>query len=142
MERNFEVNENYVIRSAYDSTSEVMYYSVVDMIDYIFDYEYPTAARDYWSVMKHRLRQDPKTAYLVNCEKAKMIARDGKKRYTDVATLDQLINIVNYICFPKKSEHFRSYTGCHVRSFNESSLSGEVKRMLRESKDCIRYDVV
>ena len=54
----------------------------------------------YWRVMKKRLK-DEGNQTVTNCNALKMIAKDGKKRNTDVANTEQLFRIIQSIPSPK-----------------------------------------
>lgn len=139
MEQKFIVNEEHAIRTAYDSDRNITLYSVIDVIDYIYDYEMENSARNRWAVLKHRLKKDPRTARIAVCEQAKMRARDGKMRNTDVVDYEQLVNIVNYLLYPTKLEYFRSCQGAKVSSPREVDALCTVQRILLANKETYKY---
>ncbi len=74
-----------------------MVFSIVDVVDVLTDSPNP---RKYWSVLKTRLKKEGSelTTY---CSQLKMVASDGKKYLTDVATTDQLFRLIQSIPSPK-----------------------------------------
>ncbi|MCH9644500.1 MAG: Bro-N domain-containing protein [Gammaproteobacteria bacterium] len=100
MEEDLAIFEDYQIRRVYDENSEVWFFSVVDIIQALTlqpDYQ---AARNYWKVLKNRLRQE-RSEVVTNCNRLKMRAQDGKQRLTDVATAETLLRLVQSIPSPK-----------------------------------------
>lgn len=89
--------EGSEIRSIWDSEKGDYYFSVVDVIGVLTDSKEP---RKYWSVLKNRLKKEG-SEVTTNCSQLKMIAVDGKKRLTDVATTEQLFRIIQSVPSPK-----------------------------------------
>ena len=56
------------------------WFSVVDIIDVLIDSE---DARTYWKVLKHRLLNEGSGQTVTNCNPFKLLAKDGKYRFTD-----------------------------------------------------------
>ena len=56
--KEFIVNENYLMRTAIDCETGITYYSAVDLMDLIYDYEILTLGRNTWAVIKHRLKKN------------------------------------------------------------------------------------
>ena len=56
--------------------------------------------RKYWNKLKQRLKEEGNET-VTNCHQLKLIAEDGKKRLTDVATIDQLFRLIQSIPSPK-----------------------------------------
>lgn len=78
--------EDQPIRAAWDSEQEEWYFSIVDVIRVLTDSPNP---QTYWRVMKKRLK-DEGNETVTNCNGLKMVAADGKRRMTGVATTEQL----------------------------------------------------
>ena len=72
----FQGNE---IRSIWDSEKEEYYYSVVDVIGALTESNNP---RNYWKVLKHRLKQEGNQS-VTNCNQLKLKAIDGKYYSSD-----------------------------------------------------------
>ncbi|MBW2569936.1 MAG: hypothetical protein JRE47_11375, partial [Deltaproteobacteria bacterium] len=53
-------------------------------------------ARNYWKVLKHRLVKEGNET-VTNCNRLKMIAKDGKMRMTDVADTKQLLRLIQSV---------------------------------------------
>ena len=54
----------------------------------------------YWRKLKQRLREEGNQT-VTNCHALKMRAHDGKQRATDVATIEQLLRLIQSIPSPK-----------------------------------------
>ncbi len=99
-EQALAVFENFKIRRIYDGNSETWYFSVVDIIAALIlqpDYQ---AARNYWKVLKNRLKKDGSQT-VTNCNRLKMVAADGKMRLTDAASPETLLRIIQSVPSPK-----------------------------------------
>ena len=87
--------EEKKIRSVWDDEKEEWYFSVVDVCSVLNGMDYQTA-RKYWKVLKGRLIKEGFQP-VTNCYQLKLMACDGKKRLTDVATIEQLFRIIQSI---------------------------------------------
>lgn len=96
--------EDRKIRTAWDEEQEEWYFSVVDVVAVLTDSVDPTA---YWRKLKQRLKNEGNET-VTNCHGLKMTATDGKKRMTDVATMEQLLRIIQSIPSPK-AEPFKAW---------------------------------
>ena len=94
------VFENYQIRREYDEKAEIWYFSVVDIIAALIQQPDYQAARNYWKVLKNRLKKEGSQT-VTNCNRLKMIAEDGKMRLTDAATPETLLRIIQSVPSPK-----------------------------------------
>ncbi len=65
------------------------------------------AARNYWKVLKHRLKNEGNES-VTNCNQLKMLASDEKYYSTDVADTEQLLRLVQSIP-SKKAEPFKMW---------------------------------
>lgn len=89
--------ENKVIRSHWDSDQELWFISIVDVITVLTSSQNPQV---YWRVLKNRLQKEGNET-VTNCNALKMTAPDGKQRLTDVATIEQLLRLIQSIPSPK-----------------------------------------
>lgn len=96
--------EDKRIRTAWDEEKEEWFFSVVDVIAVLTDSKDPAA---YWRKLKQRMREEGNET-VTNCHGLKMTAADGKKRMTDVATMEQLLRIIQSIPSPK-AEPFKAW---------------------------------
>lgn len=92
--------ENFSIRRAYDEERQLWCFSVTDVIRVLLQHEDIQLSRNYWKVLKNRLRKEGSEA-VTNCNQLKMIAEDGKKRLTDVADIQTLFRIIQSVPSPK-----------------------------------------
>lgn len=81
------------VRSIWDDEEEQWYFAVVDVVDILTESKDP---QSYWRKLKQRLKEEGNQT-VTNCHTLKLIARDGKKRVTDVATPEQLLRIIQSI---------------------------------------------
>ncbi len=99
--------EEKKVRSVWDDEKEEWFFSIVDVCGVLTDQPDYDHARNYWKALKHRLiKEGNKT--VTNCNQLKMMANDGKKRLTDVATVEQLFRIIQSIPSPK-AEPFKQW---------------------------------
>jgi len=91
-------NDN--IRYVWHKQKEEYYFSVVDVINILTEQPNYQSARNYWKVTKKRLI-DEGAEPVTNCNQLKMPAADGKMRLTDVATIPQLLRIIQSVPSPK-----------------------------------------
>jgi len=96
--------ENKKVRSVWDSNTEKWYISVVDVIEVLTESPNP---RNYWKVLKHRLKAEGNES-VTNCNQLKLPTADGKKYLTDVADIEQLFRLIQSIPSPK-AEPFKQW---------------------------------
>ena len=120
---NIQLFEDRKIRMAWDVEKEEWYFSVVDVIAVLTDQPDHQAARNYWKVAKKRLK-DEGNETVINCNRLKMTAADGKKRLTDVADTEQLLRIVQSIPSPK-AEPFKAWLARAGRERIEETIDPE-----------------
>lgn len=65
------VFENYKIRRIFDEKSETWYFSVVDIIAVLTQQPNHQAARNYWKVLKNRLKKEGSQT-VTKCNRLKM----------------------------------------------------------------------
>ena len=99
-EQALAVFENFKIRRVYDEKAETWYFSVVDIVAALIQQPDFQAARNYWKVLKNRLNREGSQS-VTNCNRLKMLAEDGKMRFTDVADPETLLRIIQSVPSPR-----------------------------------------
>lgn len=94
------VFENYKIRRVYDDASETLFFSVIDVVAALIQQPDFQAARNYWKVLKNRLTKEGSQS-VTNCNRLKMVAEDGKMRFTDAADPETLLRIIQSVPSPR-----------------------------------------
>lgn len=92
--------EDRKIRTVWDDEQEKWYFSIVDIVGILTDQPDTKHARNYWKVLKHRLKKEGNES-VTNCNQLKLRAEDGKLRMTDVADTEQIFRIIQSIPSPK-----------------------------------------
>ena len=92
--------ENYKIRRHYDEQTETWYFSVIDILQVLIQQPDYQAARNYWKVLKNRLKKEGSQS-VTKCNRLKMEAADGKKYLTDVANPEILLRLIQSVPSPK-----------------------------------------
>jgi DNA-damage-inducible protein D len=92
--------ENFKIRRHFDETDQRWYFSVVDIIRVLLQQPDFQAARNYWKVLKIRLRAEGSET-VTKCNRLKLVAEDGKMRITDVADAETLLRLIQSVPSPK-----------------------------------------
>lgn len=95
------------IRTAWSETEEEWYFSIVDVIGVLTEQPTQQGARNYWKVLKKRLK-DEGNETVTNCNQLKLPAEDGKMRLTDVASTEHIFRIIQSIPSPK-AEPFKQW---------------------------------
>jgi hypothetical protein len=94
------VFEDFKIRRVYDEKSETWYFSVVDIIAALIQQPDYQAARNYWKVLKNRLKKEGSES-VTKCNRLKLSAADEKSYLTDVADPETLLRIIQSVPSPK-----------------------------------------
>ena len=116
--------ENQKIRTAWDSEKEEWYFSVVDVCGVLTEQKDYQGARNYWKVLKKRLKDEGNES-VTSCNRLKMTAADGKMRMTDVADAEQLLRIIQSIPSPK-AEPFKMWLAKVGRERIEETIDPEL----------------
>jgi hypothetical protein len=88
------------VRTIWDDEQEKWYFSIVDVCGVLTDQPDNNHARNYWKVLKHRLKKEGNET-VTNCNQLKLKSEDGKMRLTDVADTEQLFRLIQSIPSPK-----------------------------------------
>lgn len=99
--------EEKKVRTVWDDEQEKWYFSVVDVVGVLTDQQDLDHARNYWKVLKHRLKKEGLEPVTI-CNQLKLVADDGKMRLTDVADTEQIFRIIQSIPSPK-AEPFKQW---------------------------------
>jgi hypothetical protein len=92
--------EGQKIRRLWDEEKELWYFSVVDIVAVLTDQTDFQLARNYWKVLKSRLKQEG-SEVVTKCNRLKMEAEDGKLRETDTADVETILRLVQSVPSPK-----------------------------------------
>ena len=90
LEKEFDSSK---IRTVWDKEQEKYYISVVDIIAVLTESADATA---YWRKLKQRLKKDGNET-VTNCHALKLLAKDGKKRLTDVVDIEGMFRLIESI---------------------------------------------
>lgn len=94
------VFEDHKIRRIYDEEKEIWYFSVIDIIMVLTQQTDYQIARNYWKVLKNRLKKEGSES-VTKCNQLKLLAADGKKYLTDVADPEALLRLIQSVPSPK-----------------------------------------
>ena len=99
--------ETKKVRTAWNENEEEWYFSIVDVIGILTDQPTQDGARNYWKVLKNRLKKEG-NELVTNCNQLKIQSSDGKFYNTDVANVEQLFRLIQSIPSPK-AEPFKQW---------------------------------
>lgn len=99
--------EEKKVRTIWDDEQEKWYFSVVDVVGVLTEQIDTEHARNYWKVLKHRLKKEGAES-VTNCNQLKLHANDGKKYLTDIADTEGIFRIIQSIPSPK-AEPFKRW---------------------------------
>ncbi len=99
-EHSLAVFEGKQIRRQYDEQTGVWHFSVVDIIQVLIQQPDYQAARNYWKVLKNRLKKEGSES-VTKCNRLKMEATDGKKYLPDVADPETILRLIQSVPSPK-----------------------------------------
>ena len=100
MKKDLAIVEGHKIRRIYDEKTETWFFSVVDISQVLTQQPDYQAARNYWKVLKNRLTKEGSQS-VTNCNRLKLAAADGKSYFTDVASAETLLRLVQSVPSPK-----------------------------------------
>ena len=104
---NIKLFENKKVRSQYDADKEVWYFSIVDVVGILTDQPTVDRARNYWKVLKNRLKKEGNES-VTNCNQLKLQSEDGKFYKTDVGNVEDIFRLIQTIPSPK-AEPFKQW---------------------------------
>ena len=124
MSENIQLFEDQPIRAAWDGEKEEWYFSVVDVVGVLTEQPDLDGARNYWQVLKNRLKNEG-SELVTKCNQLKMTSpKDGKKYLTDVTNTEQLLRIIQSIP-SKKAEPFKLWLARVGRERIEETIDPE-----------------
>lgn len=124
MSENIQLFEDQPIRAAWDGEKEEWYFSVVDVVGVLTEQPDLDGARNYWKVLKNRLKNEG-SELVTKCNQLKMTSpKDGKKYLTDVTNTEQLLRIIQSIP-SKKAEPFKLWLARVGRERIEETIDPE-----------------
>ena len=88
-----KIFNNETIRTVWDKDDEKYYISVIDIVGVLSESDNP---RNYWKVLKHRLRKEGNES-VTNCNQLKLKSSDGKYYNTDVTDIEGMFRIIESI---------------------------------------------
>jgi DNA-damage-inducible protein D len=104
---NIKIFENKKVRSQYDADKEMWYFSIVDIIGILTEQPTVNRARNYWKVLKSRLKKEGNES-VTNCNQLKLQSDDGKFYKTDVGNVEDIFRLIQSIPSPK-AEPFKQW---------------------------------
>jgi DNA-damage-inducible protein D len=84
------------VRRAWDENRGKWYFSVIDIIAILTNQRDYARAKTYWTTLKNRLKNEG-FEVVTKCDQLKMTAKDGKKRFTDVADVETILRLVQSV---------------------------------------------
>ena len=124
MQNNPKSFEKSTIRTAWNEQEEEWYFSIVDVVGVLTETTDYQSARNYWKVLKNRLKEEGFQP-VTNCNQLKMLSADGKMRLTDVANTEQLLRIIQSVP-SKKAEPFKQWLAEVGRERIEETIDPEL----------------
>lgn len=92
--------ENEPVRRVWSEKDQKWFFSVVDIVRVVTEHSDFQMARKYWNKLKERLvREGSET--VTKCHQLKLLAKDGKKRETDVGDVETILRVIQSIPSPK-----------------------------------------
>lgn len=99
-----KIFEQKQIRSVWHDDDEKWYFSIIDVIEVLTGTDRP---RKYWNDLKAKLKKEGSELF-EKIGQLKLMAHDGKMRYTDIADTEQLFRLIQSIPSPK-AEPFKMW---------------------------------
>ena len=96
------------VRTKWDDEKQKWYFSIVDVCGVLTDQPDYDGAKNYWKVLKFRLKEEGNES-VTNCNQLKMVSpKDGKQYKTDVADMTQMFRLIESIP-SKKAEPIKQW---------------------------------
>ncbi|MCR4705924.1 MAG: hypothetical protein K5641_07660 [Lachnospiraceae bacterium] len=125
MKDRIQIYEDQPIRTAWVEDEEEWYFSIVDVVGALTEQPDTDGARNYWKVLKNRLKEEG-NQLVTNCNQLKLKSpKDGKRYKTDVANTEQLLRIIQSIP-SKKAEPFKTWLAQVGRERIEETIDPEL----------------
>ena len=106
MNNSLKLFEDKNVRSVWHEATQQWYFSIIDVVAILSDSSNP---RRYWTDLKRKLTEQEDFSQLYDkIVQLKVIASDGKKRLTEMATVETLLRIIQSIPSPK-AEPFKRW---------------------------------
>lgn len=104
---NIKVFEDNKIRTMWNAKEEDWYFSVVDVVEILTDSKDYQTARNYWKVLKNRLKKEG-SELVTNCNRLELQSADGKFYMQDVLNTKGILRLIQSIP-SKKAEQFKMW---------------------------------
>ena len=104
MQNKIQIFEEKKVRTVWDEETEEWYFSVIDVVEVLTETDRP---RKYWNDLKKKLKTEG-SELSEKIGQLKILAADGKKYLTDVASTEQLFRLIQSIPSPK-AEPFKQW---------------------------------
>lgn len=104
---NIKVFEDNKIRTMWNAGEEDWYFSVVDVVEILTDSKDYQTARNYWKVLKNRLKKEG-SELVTNCNRLELQSADGKFYMQDVLNTKGILRLIQSIP-SKKAEQFKMW---------------------------------
>jgi len=113
---------------------EKWYFSIIDIVYSLTGSLNP---RDYWYKLKTRVNEEEQIELSTICRRLKLIANDGKKRFTDCSDTEGVLRIIQSIPSPK-AEPFKRWLAKvgseRIEEINNPELAMDRMKNLYEKK--------
>lgn len=97
LKHKIQIFEDKRVRTVWDDELEEWYFSIVDVCGVLTDQPDYDLAKNYWKVLKFRLKREGNES-VTKCNQLKLVSpKDGKRYKTDVADIKQLFRIIQSI---------------------------------------------
>jgi hypothetical protein len=97
MKKSIAIFEDEPVRRIWLDKEEKWMFSVVDVIRVLTESK---DARNYWKVLKSRLKEEGSQS-VTNCNQLKFMASDGKHYLSDVADVETVLRLIQSVPSPK-----------------------------------------
>lgn len=97
LKHKIQIFEDKRVRTVWDDEKEKWFFSIVDVCGVLTDQQDYDLAKNYWKVLKFRLKREGNES-VTKCNQLKLVSpKDGKRYKTDVADIKQLFRIIQSI---------------------------------------------